>query len=90
MSGGALNYFYSRLEYDVCGKMEDDFMNEFMKDLVPVMKALEWWQSADWDEEVYREELEKLKDKYFREGSTAKEKIINDIKNECIERIKAI
>lgn len=89
MSGGSLNYFYNRLEYDICGNMEDDLMNEFMRDLVPVMKALEWWLSADWGEETYREELEKLKNKYFRSNEAEKE-VIEKIKNECIERIKNV
>lgn len=35
--------------------MYDDVMNEIVDDLIPLLKALEWWRSADSDEKYYRE-----------------------------------
>ena len=70
MSGGSYNYIYSSLQEACCGYMYDPEMNDMIKDLCKVLKALEWWQSADWGEEAYRKELSRFKNKWFKKERT--------------------
>lgn len=78
-SGGSYNYEFYRVEDEYVGKMYDLELNELIKDLVPVLKSLEWWQSADTSEENYRKDVEKFKNKWFKgkRGDRLK-KIIDD------------
>lgn len=65
MSGGSYNYIYSKLLDECEGCMYDYEMNDFVKDFVMVLKALEWWQSSDYSEDSYRETLKSFKAKWF-------------------------
>ena len=64
-SGGSYSYVYRTLDMECVGRMYDPEMNDLIKDLVPVLHALEWWQSGDTNEEDYREELDEFKKKWF-------------------------
>lgn len=78
-SGGSYNYEFYRVEDEYVGKMYDLELNELIKDLVPVLKSLEWWQSGDTSEEVYRKDVEKFKNKWFKGNREDRlKKIIND------------
>ncbi len=67
MSGGSYNYMYSRIEDEYVGRMFDSQLNAMMKDLCELLHDLEWWQSADYGEETYRESVNKFKKKWFRQ-----------------------
>ena len=66
MSGGSYSYIYSTLSDECEGRMYDAEMNDLIKDLCKVLHALEWWQSGDYSERAYREELAKFKAKWFK------------------------
>ena len=55
MSGGCYEYFYIKLQ-DFENEMQDREMNDLVVDLAEVFHDLEWWQSGDSSEEVYREQ----------------------------------
>lgn len=65
MSGGSLEYVYQDLNWKAKGKMHDAEMNDLIRDLIPVLKACEWWKSGDSSAREYREEVEKFKAKWF-------------------------
>lgn len=65
MSGGSYNYIYSRLDDECSNRMYDAEMNAMIKDLVEVLHDLEWWQSGDSSEEVYRKTLAEFKKTWF-------------------------
>lgn len=66
MSGGSYSYIYSKLLNECDGSMYDEEMNDMIRDLAEVLHDLEWWQSGDWSEDVYRETLVKFKKKWFK------------------------
>ena len=77
MSGGSYNYQYSQVSNEYEGKMFDEELNEMIKDLVPLLKDLEWWQSDDIGEEKYRKTVQEFKDKWFgKRQETTKAAII--------------
>ena len=65
MSGGSLEYVYQDLNWKAKGKMHDAELNDLISDLIPVLKACEWWKSGDCSAKEYREEVEKFKKKWF-------------------------
>jgi hypothetical protein len=66
MSGGEYDYIYSKVERECADRMYDAEMNALIKDLVTVLKAVEWWQSGDTSEADYREEVAKFKKKWLK------------------------
>ena len=65
MSGGSYNYRYCDVEEEYVGHMFDAELDELIKDLVPVLKAVEWWQSCDTSESDYRKAVRKFKRKWL-------------------------
>lgn len=65
MSGGSYNYIYSKLSDECEDRMYDDEMNDMIRDLCEVLKALEWWRSSDTSEKSYRTKLYEFKRKWF-------------------------
>jgi len=65
MSGGSFNYMYIKVEETYSEMMEDEDLNNMIKDLVLLLHDLEWWKSNDYDEKSYRESVRKFKDKWF-------------------------
>lgn len=71
MSGGSLNYAYSKLRHNVIESIERgdgtggversdvawdvDETIEYLDDLAALLRAYEWWASGDTGEEKYRE-----------------------------------
>ena len=76
MSGGSLDYVYSKLEMYATGKMHDPEMEELLKDFVKVLYDLEWWLSDDIGEEAYRKTLKRFKKKWLRGNSVERLKPI--------------
>ena len=70
MSGGSYNYIYNKLSMECSGCMFDIEMNDMIEDLCNVLHDLEWWQSGDIDEEVYRKTLGDFKFKWFKTDRT--------------------
>ena len=64
-SGGCYDYSYEIIDEQYVGRMYDIELNDLMKDLVPLLKELEWWQSGDTSEEDYRKAVKKFKNKWF-------------------------
>jgi hypothetical protein len=60
-------------------------MNNLIKDLVPVLKELEWWRSDDISEEDYRKTLKEFKQKWLRNNSTEN---LKSIINEEVEKLR--
>nr|DAQ91338.1 MAG TPA: hypothetical protein [Caudoviricetes sp.] len=78
-SGGSYDYEFYRIEDKYVGRMYDLELDQLIKDLVPLLKSLEWWQSCDTSEEVYREDVTKFKDKWFKTKREDRlKKIIDD------------
>ena len=91
MSGGSYNYEYCKVEEEYCGCMYDAELDELMRDLVPVLKAVEWWKSGDTGEESYRKTVTSFKKKWLREGESLPrlKKIVDrkfeECKRECLK-----
>lgn len=84
MSGGSHDYVYRDVQWKACGKMFDVELNAMLNDLVPVLKALEWWQSGDNSAAVYWKEVEKFKKKWFGDPGARRAELI---RKEC-DRLK--
>ena len=65
MSGGSYGYIYSQLSDECEGRMYDAEMNDMIKDLCEVLRAVEWWQSGDTCEKTYRQKVSEFKTKWF-------------------------
>ena len=65
MSGGAYDYKFEELKNTYVGRMHDIELDALMKDLIPLLKELEWWQSGDTSQEDYRSAVKKFKDKWL-------------------------
>lgn len=87
MSGGCYEYFYIKLQ-DFENEMQDREMDDLIVDLAEVFHDLEWWQSGDSSEEVYREQVKKFKDKWLHQS--AESRIANYIDEELEETRKQL
>jgi hypothetical protein len=67
--------------------MEDVELNDMIPDLCELMRRLEWWQSGDYGEEAYREEVAKFKAKWF---GTRDQKLRELVVKELVEVQKRI
>ena len=81
MSGGALDYFFGRLQ-DHVGDFKDKELDDLTKDLSELFYAREWFMSGDTCEGEWLEARDKFKKKWFGKGSRAKriEKYLDEIK----------
>lgn len=70
MSGGSMNYVYSRIETECVGNMGDHELDDLMKDIVKLVHDREWCLSDDIGEEDYRKSVEKFKEKWFKASRT--------------------
>ena len=76
MSGGSYDYTYSKVEEQYVGRMYDIELDDMIKDLVPLLEALEWWQSGDTNEEPYRKIAHEFKTKWFGNRNENLERLI--------------
>lgn len=79
MSGGAYDYRFEDLKNTYVGKMHDIELDKLMKDLAGVLKALEWWQSGDTEQETYRKVVKTFKEKWL--GVSQEERVTRLIKD---------
>lgn len=93
MSGGSYDYEYCRVEEEYVGRMYDAELDALIKDLVPVLKAVEWWKSCDTCEQTYRETVAKFKKKWLS-GETRQEILegiicnkVDDLKYDLLKMI---
>jgi hypothetical protein len=86
MSGGSYNYEYCRVDDEYVGRMYDAELDELIKDLVPVLKAVEWWKSCDTCEETYREEVLKFKKKWLSDDVRTER--LSEIINGKVEELR--
>jgi hypothetical protein len=91
MSGGHFDYLYWQVEETYVGQMEDYELDEMMKDLCDLLHDLEWWQSADYSEDTYRETVKKFKEKWFGRTDTQRLKeVSNKAVNEFDKLLKNV
>ena len=86
MSGGSYDYTYYKVEEEYVGRMYDAELDALIKDLVPVLKAVEWWQSGDTCEAAYREKVKAFKDKWLS-GDT-RQKLLEQIICDKVDDLK--
>ena len=72
MSGGSMDYFYSRLD-EYTNVLGDNELNDLVKDLVKVFHDKEWADSADISHGEYNKTVAEFKSKWF--GRTEKSRI---------------
>jgi hypothetical protein len=91
MSGGSYEYIYEKVDDWYVGRMFDSELDEMMKDLVPLLHDLEWWQSGDISEEDYRKSVTNFKGKWFRSVPNARisriSNIIENVKSQLIRQL---
>ena len=90
MSGGSLDYFYSRLEEHV-GDFGDKELDSLIKDLVDLFYEREWYLSGDTCEGRWNEARDKFKKKWFTEqGRTERiEQCLDEFKAEMLQSFGA-
>lgn len=81
-SGGSYDYKFYVIDEYYNGKMFDAELNELINDLVPLLKSVEWWQSGDTSEEMYRKDVVTFKKKWFGTQRNKRLKEIIDIEFE--------
>jgi hypothetical protein len=88
MSGGSYDYKYHTIDQYYNGKMYDELLNAMVTDFVELLHDLEWWQSSDYSEEIYREHAKRFKEKWF--GNPTQQLLENTLKalNAAAENIK--
>ena len=86
MSGGSHNYVCYDIEEQLCGKMHDLELDELMKDIAELAHDLEWWDSADHSEEVYRETVCEFKRKWFQ---SSREQRLKAYVDQALEKQRA-
>jgi hypothetical protein len=68
MSGGSFDYFYSQIEDKYVGFMEDEQLNDMMKDIVQLLHDLEWYTSGDTSKNDYNKSVDDFKSKWFKQS----------------------
>lgn len=89
MSGGSYGYIYSSMNNYCKNEMYDDVMNGIVDDLIPLLKALEWWKSCDWGEDKYRECVKNFKEKWIN-SSKGQEEALSKLVDEFEKRLNRI
>ena len=79
-SGGSYDYKYYVVDEYYNGRMYDAELNELIRDLIPILKSVEWWQSSDTSEEDYRNDVANFKKKWF--GTPRNKRLKEIIDNE--------
>lgn len=85
MSGGSYNYLYSSVEEEYAGRMLDPEMDALIEDLVPVLRAVEWYVSGDIGETAYRAKVQAFKEKWLRGKN---EDVVSDIITQKCDDLK--
>lgn len=89
MSGGAYDYKFEELKDTYVGRMHDIELDALMKDLIPLLKELEWWQSGDTNQNDYRSVVKKFKDKWLSiEPKDRINRLIDETLSEASAKLK--
>lgn len=87
MSGGSLDYFYSRLEEHI-GDFKDVELDDLVKDLVKLFHDREWYLSCDICEGAWRQARDEFKKKWFMgQREQRLEKYLNTMMDEIREQL---
>lgn len=70
MSGGSCNYVYCKIQEELVGRMEDDELDDLMRDIAKLARSLEWYLSSDTDKESYKKNVKSFKEKWFNGDRT--------------------
>lgn len=65
MSGGAMNYAYTQIEYECVGQMGDHELDDLMADVAKLVHDREWNLSGDTCDETYAQSVREFKQKWF-------------------------
>lgn len=85
MSGGSHNYICYAIENELCGQMDDDELNDLIKDVAKLAHDLEWAASADISYEDYERTVAKFKRKWFE---TSRSDRLKDYIDAELDRMK--
>lgn len=85
MSGGSMDYIYSRIQENCVGRMGDVELNKLMKDIADLLYEREWYTSGDTGEDDWEKAKNKFKNKWLRGGS--EERLKKFVEQEA-ERLK--
>lgn len=89
MSGGSYDYKFRELQDTYVGRMHDIELDSLMKDLIPLLKSLEWWQSGDIGQDDYREEVKNFKTKWLSRKSDERiRELINNALRDAREKLE--
>lgn len=97
MSGGHFGYSYS--PQDLEGEWRDEEINELFNDLMcggefsvrgygGLLQSLDFWLSADTEEESYRDAVSRFKAKWFRRTPKNRLEFYQNKLQECADRLK--
>ena len=97
MSGGHFGYSYSPQDLD--GEWRDEEINELFNDLMcggefsvrgygGLLQSLDFWLSADTEEEYYRDAVSRFKAKWFRRTPRNRLEFYQNKLQECADRLK--
>lgn len=97
MSGGHFGYSYSPQDLD--GEWRDEEINELFNDLMcggefsvrgygGLLQSLDFWLSADTDEESYRDAVSRFKAKWFRRTPRTRVEFYQNKLQEFADRLK--
>ena len=86
MSGGSLDYFFSRLE-EHAGDFQDRELDDLVRDLAKLFHDREWYLSGDTCEGKWNEARDAFKKKWLTDIGRQEriEKYFDDIKREMME-----
>lgn len=85
MSGGSYNYLYNQIEWTYKGHMKDPELELLMKDLIVLLKGLEWCDSGDTDDKDYFAEVNKFKAKWLGGDQCREERLTSIIEEQCAQ-----
>ena len=92
MSGGHWDYICYRVE-EMAGYTHDKEIDMLVKDFAQLLHDLEWYDSADIDEDTYRKTVREFKKKWLG-GANREERLIeivnrayDELRNELINMI---
>ena len=87
MSGGSMEYIYSKLYDSARGMLKDRELELMLNDFVEVLKDCEWMHSFDIGEEQYFETVSRFKQKWFGKRDERLKEIIEQATDELKEEL---
>ena len=88
MSGGSYNYICYSIDNELSDRMFDAELNDLVKDFVELTHDLEWWQSGDTSESMYRQTVTEFKNKWFGSDESARMDRLKGYVDEELEKCR--